>query len=99
MTIDHQGLVRTRFGRVIDVLRRRLVGAGYAQAAVDLGIIVIAALFVLGVAAQFAFTGEAAEVAALANFTDARSTTINPAASQFAVPVYLTKHVDDAFRA
>lgn len=99
MTTDDHRLVRTRLGSLIDVLRRRLVGAGHAHAAVEFGIIMIVAMFVMVVAVQFAFTGEAAQVAVLANVEGASSTAKDPAASQSAVPAYLAEHIDDAFRA
>jgi len=99
MMMSDQGPVRTRFVGRVEVLRRRLVGAGDAQAAVEFGFILMVALFVLAVAVQFAAPEAAVRVMEEANFQGMRSTAINPAASQSAVPAYLAEHIDDAFRA
>jgi len=96
MSISDQGPVRTRFLGRVEVLRRRLVGAGDAQAAVETGFILMVALFVLAVAVQFAAPEAAVRVMEEANF---QGMAINPAASQSAVPAYLAEHIDDAFRA
>ena len=99
MSTYAQCFVRARLGSEIAALRRRLVGAGHARAAVEFGIILTIALLVLVVVVQFAFTGEAARALVQANYKAARSSTENPAANQSAVPRYIADHIDDAFRA
>ncbi len=86
--------VRGRLGSGIVALRRRLVGAGHAQAAVEFGIILAVALFVLVVAVQFAFIGEAARALGQANYQGARSMALNPAANQSAAPGYVAEHIE-----
>jgi len=81
-TCAQQCPVRGRLGSAIVTLRRRLVGAGHAQAAVEFGIILAVALFVLEVAVQFAFMGEAARAFGRANYRVAKG--LNPVANQSA---------------
>lgn len=89
--------VRGRFLSGIVTLRRRLVGAGHAQAAVELGIILAVALLVL-VAVRFAFTGEAARAFGQANYQGARSVAMNPVANQSAARGYLAHQLKSVCR-
>jgi len=84
--------VRGRLLSGIVTLRRRLVGAGHAQAAVAFETIPAVALFVLVVVGQFAFIGEAARAWGQANYWGARNTAVNPAANQSAAAGYVAEH-------
>jgi hypothetical protein len=94
MATHAQCCVRGRLQSGIVTLRRRLVGAGHAQAAVEFGTILAVALFVLVVAGQFAFIGEAARALGQANYRGARSMAMNPAANQSAASGYITEHIE-----
>lgn len=85
--------VRGRLRSGIVTLRRRLVGAGHAQAAVAFGTILAVALFVLVVVGQFAFIGEAARALGQANYRGARNTAVNPAANQSAAAGFTAEHL------
>lgn len=90
-----QCFVRGRLPSGIVTLRRRLVGAGHAQAAVEFGTILAVALFVLVVAGQFAFIGGAARaLLGQANYRGASSMAMNPAANQSAASGYIAEHLE-----
>jgi Flp pilus assembly protein TadG len=73
----------------LTTLRRRLAGAGRAQAAAEFAIILTVALIVLVVGVQFAIIGEAALALGQVNYQGARYAAINPSATQAQVKTYM----------
>ncbi|HVA77697.1 MAG TPA: TadE family protein [Candidatus Binataceae bacterium] len=82
---------RTKRRRLVDYVTaaRRMTGAGRAQAAVEMAIILPIALVVLVVGIQYAIIGEAALALGQANFQGARYAAVNTSANQSTVQSYM----------